>query len=623
MAPRRFGRYEVQREIGEGAMGRVYRCLDPLMKRVVAAKTVKKEFLTRDTREEYLRRFRREAQAAGRLAHPNIVSVFDVGDDYFVMEYLEGSTLQVILRDRGQLPADEALRILEPLAEALDYAHRSGIIHRDIKPGNVFVLADGRPKLMDFGVAHLESSAMTAQGHFFGSPSYMAPEQMAGGQVMATADLFSFAVVAYEMITGHRPFEGASITAIMYRVVHEDAPPPRQWDFDLPPAYDDIFGRALSKTPGERFPDAASLVRALERREFIASTAAAAADALSELEETLNPSAARALAASAAWAPARFPTAAVDAMETTDLQSVMGVSTSPARTSRRAWWGLAGALAVAVIAAIFLGRATEPTLPPPASVRPSGLRIETDPPGAAVLLDGEKAGVSPLALSNVRPGVHMVKVARAGYAPAGLTLEIRKDEPPPPLRFVMEPLTAKLRVRSEPSEAVVRVDGEAVGTTPMESFDLVPGRHEIRLERHGYLPGGQSVEGRVGQTVDLSLRLEREHARADPPLAPGTHLAEGELVHVDPSVVPARRIKGDAPSYPEEGRKLSLQGTVAVDMLVDETGTVQDPHIIESAGEVLDRAVLESVRRWRYEPARKNGVKVKTRIQVKTTFQAP
>ncbi|HEV7502194.1 MAG TPA: energy transducer TonB, partial [Vicinamibacteria bacterium] len=129
--------------------------------------------------------------------------------------------------------------------------------------------------------------------------------------------------------------------------------------------------------------------------------------------------------------------------------------------------------------------------------------------------------------------------------------------------------------------------------------------------------------GRAGQTVDLSLRLEREHARADPPPTPGTHLAEGELVHVDTSVIPARRIKGDAPSYPEEGRKLSLQGTVAVDMLVDETGAVQDPHVIESAGEVLDSAVLEAVRRWRYEPARKNGVKVKTRIQVKTTFQAP
>ena len=137
---------------------------------------------------------KREAQAAGRLSHPSIVSVFDVGEDYFVMEYLEGSTLQVILRDRGQIPADEAVRILTPLADALDYAHRSGIVHRDIKPGNVFVLADGRPKLMDFGVAHLESSSMTAQGHFFGSPSYMAPEQVSGGQVAAAADLFSLGV---------------------------------------------------------------------------------------------------------------------------------------------------------------------------------------------------------------------------------------------------------------------------------------------------------------------------------------------------------------------------------------------------------------------------------------------
>src|SRR5262249_10019161 len=162
-----------------------------------------------------------------------------------------------------QIPAGEAVGILTPLADALDYAHRSGVIHRDIKPGNVFVLADGRPKLMDFGVAHLESSAMTAQGHFFGSPSYMAPEQGSGGQVAPPAAVFSLAVVAYEMITGHRPFEGASITAIMYRVVNEVPPPPRQWDFDLPAVYDDIFKRALSKNPAERYADAASLMRAL------------------------------------------------------------------------------------------------------------------------------------------------------------------------------------------------------------------------------------------------------------------------------------------------------------------------------------------------------------------------
>jgi tRNA A-37 threonylcarbamoyl transferase component Bud32 len=500
MAPKRFGRYEVQREIGEGAMGRVYRCFDPMMKRVVAVKTVKKEFLTRDTREEYLRRFRREAQAAGRLSHPSIVSVFDVGEDYFVMEYLEGSTLQVILRDRGQIPADEAVRILTPLADALDYAHRSGIVHRDIKPGNVFVLADGRPKLMDFGVAHLESSSMTAQGHFFGSPSYMAPEQVSGGQVAAAADLFSVGVVAYEMMTGHRPFEGASITAIMYRVVNEDPPAPRQWDFDLPPVFDDIFKRALSKNPAERYPDAAALVRALEKREFVP----APADLLAHLEETLSPSEARALAAATRpGAVTPMPPELLGAVETTDLQTALGQLRARPRPPRRRRMALAGAVLAAALAALYVARGSEPPPAPPLPGRPGGLRIETDPPGADVALDGVSAGQSPVALTSVRPGVHMVRVARDGYAPAGLTLEVRNGEPLLPLRFVMEPLNAKLRVRSEPADALVRVDGRVVGTTPLESLDLAPGHHEVRLERRGYLPARQAVEGRGGQTVEV------------------------------------------------------------------------------------------------------------------------
>jgi serine/threonine-protein kinase len=412
VAPKRFGRYEVQREIGEGAMGRVYRCFDPMMKRIVAVKTVKKEFLTRDTREEYLRRFRREAQAAGRLSHPNIVSVFDVGEDYFVMEYLEGSPLQVILRDRGQIPVDEAVRILTPLADALDYAHRSGIVHRDIKPGNVFVLADGRPKLMDFGVAHLESSSMTAQGHFFGSPSYMAPEQVSGGQVAAAADLFSLGVVAYEMLTGHRPFEGASITAIMYRVVNEDAPAPRQWDFDLPPVFDDIFKRALGKSPAERYPDAAALVRALEKREFVPVSD----EVLAHLEETLSPSEARALAAATSGgALTPVPPEVLGALETTDLQSALGPVGARTRAPRRRGPALVAAGLAAGLIALYVARGSAPDPPPPPlPSRPGGLRIETDPPGAAVSLDGQSAGLSPVARLNVRPGVHMVRVARDG-----------------------------------------------------------------------------------------------------------------------------------------------------------------------------------------------------------------
>ena len=140
-------------------MGRVYKAWDPLVRRVVAIKTIRSEYLTHETSQEYLRRFRREAQAAGRLSHPNIVSIYDVGEDYFVMEFLEGVSLQAILAHRAVLPLAEALRILTPVAEAIDYAHHAGVIHRDVKPANIMIQPDGRPKLMDFGVARLPTSA--------------------------------------------------------------------------------------------------------------------------------------------------------------------------------------------------------------------------------------------------------------------------------------------------------------------------------------------------------------------------------------------------------------------------------------------------------------------------------
>jgi TonB family protein len=620
VAPKRFGRYEVQREIGEGAMGRVYRCFDPMMKRIVAVKTVKKEFLTRETRDEYLRRFRREAQAAGRLSHPSIVSVFDVGEDYFVMEHLEGSSLQVILRDRGQIPVDEAVRILSPLADALDYAHRSGIVHRDIKPGNVFVLADGRPKLMDFGVAHLESSSMTAQGHFFGSPSYMAPEQVSGGQVAAAADLFSLGVVAYEMLTGHRPFEGASITAIMYRVVNEDPPAPRQWDFDLPPVFDDIFKRALAKNPAERYPDAAALVRALEKREFVPVPD----EVLAHLEETLNPSEARALAAATRGGSVTpVPPEVLGSLETTDLQSALAHEAGRRRRPRRGGLVLAGASLAAGLIALYAARGSAPDPPPPPMPsRPGGLRIETDPPGAAVILDGQVAGQSPVALLTVRPGVHMVRVARDGYAPAGLTLEVRNGEPLLPLRFVMEPLNAKLRVRSDPAYAIVRVDGKTVGTTPLDSFDLAPGHHEVRVERRGYAPATQTVEGRGGQTVEVSLRLERDQAaRSEPPPLILLPVRRGDLVVIDTTVTPPQRIKGEAAKYPAMAQKFHFLGKVTVEFTVDENGRPQDLKVIESAGDVLDAAVVDAIKVWEFTPARKNGVPVKVKWQWTQTFQ--
>ena len=275
MVPERFGRYQVLEQIGDGAMGRVYRARDPVVGRVVAIKTIKSEYLSREEAPEYLRRFRREAQAAGVLNHAGIVSIFDVGEDHIVMEHLEGQTLQALLKERGRLAPAEAALVLGPVAAALDHAHRQGVVHRDIKPSNIMILPDGRPKLMDFGIAHFESSVMTSTGQILGSPSYMAPEQVAGRTVTSRTDVYALGVVAYEAVTGQRPFQGSNVTTVIYKIMSEPAPPPRSLNDTLPTRYDDIFRKALAKDPAERFATAAELVVALEIKEFEAALSAA------------------------------------------------------------------------------------------------------------------------------------------------------------------------------------------------------------------------------------------------------------------------------------------------------------------------------------------------------------
>ena len=601
-SPRRFGRYVVEQEIGDGAMGRVYRCSDPLMKRLVAVKTVKQEYLTRETAEDYLRRFRREAQAAGRLSHPHIVSIFDVGETYFVMEYLEGTTLQAVLAGREKLALDEALGLLTPLGDALDYAHRSSIVHRDIKPANIMVLDDGRPKLMDFGVARLESSVATASGHFFGSPSYMAPEQISGAEVTNRADLFSFAVLAYEVITGRRPFEGDSITAVMYRVVNEPAPPPRQWDFDLPASYDAIFRRALSKAPADRYPDAASLVAALQLKDIDSELEALTEYVAPEAPVPQVPSTGSVL----------MPPAAV---ETTDLRDDPAAAGRGTRAPRTTWRWLAGAalLALAAAAATYLREAPVEGIAPRAHL-PAGLstfRVEAEPSGARVWVDEVDVGEAPIAFP-VAGGRHKVRVAVGGYAPAELSLDIAAGTAPAPLRFVLEPVNVLLSVTSVPNGATVRVDGVTIGVAPIDTATIPPGRHEVRVEKSGFAPYIQRIEGAAGEAVEVKGRLTRLTAgRPSPAPAPEWIPSEGTLVAFDGSVSPPRKISGNPPPYPDEARRVNLLGTVKVEMIVTETGEPTDLRVVGSAGEILDRAVVNAVRTWRYEPATRSGVKVK------------
>jgi serine/threonine protein kinase len=269
----KIGRYEVESEIGRGAMGIVYLAHDPRLRRRVAVKTFAlPEGLSHDEENEYRERFLREAQAAAGLSHPGIVTIFDADEDpdrnlpYIAMEYVPGKSLKEILEREKTFELERVVALVDLLAEALQTAHEAGIVHRDIKPANLVVReSDGATKIADFGVARFSSSTLTQSGASIGTPAYMSPEQIQCKQIDGRSDLFSLAVILYELLCGTRPFSGEDTSALTYSVVHETPVPITRRAEGLPPGLDSFFDRALAKTPARRFPDGSSFRQAFEK----------------------------------------------------------------------------------------------------------------------------------------------------------------------------------------------------------------------------------------------------------------------------------------------------------------------------------------------------------------------
>ncbi len=261
-----LGRYEIETEIGRGAMGVVYRARDPKIDRIVAIKTISLAGQEPADELEYRRRFAQEARAAGRLSHPGIVTIFDAGEDpetrepYLVMEYVAGEPLSKFMaRADGKLSSAAALQFAQELAEALDYAHSQGVVHRDIKPANILITEDGHAKIADFGVARLNQELLTQPGGIVGSPAYMAPEQMAGHDVDARSDLFSLGVTLYSMITGFRPFQGNSAQTVCFKVMNIEPVPVTSFQQEVAPEIDAVISRAIAKNPDDRYQNGAEM----------------------------------------------------------------------------------------------------------------------------------------------------------------------------------------------------------------------------------------------------------------------------------------------------------------------------------------------------------------------------
>ena len=267
MQPRdHLGKYELRGTLGRGAMGTVFDGWDPAIGRRVAIKTGRLSGEQDEEEAQALERFKREAQAAGRLSHPNIVGVYDYGETeelaYIVMEFIDGHSLKSMLDQRRRLPPAEAVDVMLQVLAGLEYSHARGVIHRDIKPGNIMRSADGHVKIADFGIARIETSSMTSVGTVMGTPAYMPPEQFRGEAVDARSDIYAAGVMLYQLLAGERPYEGA-MTVIMHKVLSAEPPPSASARAETPAVFDGVIARAIAKAPADRYPSAVAFAQAL------------------------------------------------------------------------------------------------------------------------------------------------------------------------------------------------------------------------------------------------------------------------------------------------------------------------------------------------------------------------
>src|SRR6059036_591215 len=261
---RRVGKFELHEIIGEGAMGAVWRAYDSVIRRFVALKLLSRAGRSADAQD----RFMREARAAGALQHPNIVTVYDLGESdeqlFIAMELVDGRDLSTLIALSEPLPLERKLDLVIEVLQGLSYAHERGVIHRDIKPSNVRIASDGSVKIMDFGIARLQSADVTGSGAIVGTPTYMAPEQITNGAITPATDVFAVGCLLYELLTYTKPFEGESVQGVLYQVLTTDPKPLRNMAPSIPASLERVVAKAMSKVPDERYGHAKQMRQALE-----------------------------------------------------------------------------------------------------------------------------------------------------------------------------------------------------------------------------------------------------------------------------------------------------------------------------------------------------------------------
>lgn len=533
------GRYQIVRELGRGAMGVVYEGFDPVIGRTVAIKTMLLEGLSASEYEEYKKRFQREAQAAGVLSHPNIVTVHDFGEDngmlYLAMEFLKGMSLQDLLAHGKALPIEGIIRLYDQVCSALDQAHAHQVVHRDMKPANIMILENGMVKVTDFGIARLLSAGtgMTRVGQVVGTPSYMSPEQVRGLPVDGRSDIFSLGVILYLLLTGKKPFDGPSLTTVIYKIVNEEPAPLSSADPAIHPNLGTIVAKALAKDPNQRYQTCGALAADLRNYKALGQPGSSATAAITAATERVSG------AAVAAGAAKRVEPAHGVASQV-ERETVPSVAAAAPSAPRRSSMTIA-IVAVAVLGLLAVGggyflrsyrtsqgapqnaapTSTSPAAegPAPSTAAPTPVVPISNPPSTATqttpseqtpaaskALKGEEtspkqaqvrtpaAEESGRAGRENRPASHPVEKAAAepdNKPTATKTADTQTQSAPAPPQppastATSAPATSQAIIETKPPGFDVFIDGKNYGHSDQPVVaNITPGQHTLSIRKNG------------------------------------------------------------------------------------------------------------------------------------------
>jgi serine/threonine-protein kinase len=658
-------------------MGVVYLAEDPLIGRQVAIKSIRFDPYSDDDEIHRLQqRFDQEIQIAGTFSHPNIVTLFDVGREsgrsFIAMEYVEGRNLRAELQANGPLSAARAINLVAPLCRALSYAHQRGVVHRDIKPTNILVSADGVPKITDFGVARLFGSTLTHAGKIFGTPAYMSPEQAAGGKLSGASDQFAIAAVMYELVTGERPFKGTSPTAVIYEVIDHHPPPPHEIAPLIPTAISSVIMRGLAKDPDDRHDTCDAFADALE--EALAWSKAnpelAYLDGHNEPTEPVAETTLHGWRAAVArlgerargvksglagWRIGAGGLKGVLAGWRIGARDLKGVLTgwrigARARAAAehmvehpRSLAALAGGVlgVAALLTAVAWAASTGgPDNEPASLVRPDSSVFTAAEPAAGELPDRDR-GVSRGSAS------HDLETTAPPAAAEGPAVEA--DE--------AEATTHAFVVSSRPAGARVSLNGEPLGGSSPLRIEVRGGeRYMLRLAKDGYQPttwafslddlSPEHLEsGELFFPLQPIATEENISAPAGTPLAvPVSPEGSAEsrsdeetdipVITGGPPPSPAsiRRVRAPAEApTPEKLRHVdptlpagvSVDGVVVLEIEVSARGNVVQARVLRGLSPAADTAALDAVVRWKYQPTVISGTPVHVLMTVTLPIQRP